>query len=150
MRHSKLLRVPHAALHSPFAISPPPPLHAWNGRAQRAAPGRVGADRTTVAAVGVRGGPYHGATGGRGGRGLCARSRVAARGLSVSPAGPGPAQPQPRHGPRRPPATLPDPARPPARSMPTVFWWRILGTFMAILSVRADFCQAQHSTLAAK
>lgn len=31
-----------------------------------------------------------------------------------------------------------------------VFCWRILGTFMAILSVRADFCQAQHSTLAAK
>lgn len=73
-----------------------------------------------MAAVGVRGGPYHGAAGGRGGRGLCARSRVAARGLSLSPAGPGPAQPQPRHGPRRPPATPPDPARPPARSMPRV------------------------------
>lgn len=45
---------------------------------------------------------------------------MAARGLSVSPAGPGPAQPQPRYGPRRPPATPPDPARPPARSMPRV------------------------------
>lgn len=31
-----------------------------------------------------------------------------------------------------------------------VFCWNIRRTFMAILSVRADFCQAQHSILADK
>ncbi|XP_029895919.1 protein tyrosine phosphatase type IVA 2 isoform X1 [Aquila chrysaetos chrysaetos] len=40
--------------------------------------------------------------------------------------------------------------RTPTRSMPRVFCWNIRRTFMAILSVRADFCQAQHSILADK
>ncbi|XP_055111660.1 uncharacterized LOC128031832 homolog [Hylobates moloch] len=31
-----------------------------------------------------------------------------------------------------------------------VFRWNIRCTFMAILSVRADFCQAQHSVFADK
>lgn len=33
---------------------------------------------------------------------------------------------------------------------PQVFRWNIRCTFMAILSVRADFCQAQHSLFADK
>lgn len=36
------------------------------------------------------------------------------------------------------------------RSMPGVFCWNLRRTFMAILSVRAEFCQAQHSALADK
>jgi len=31
-----------------------------------------------------------------------------------------------------------------------VFCWNLRRTFMAILSVRAEFCQAQHSALADK
>lgn len=33
---------------------------------------------------------------------------------------------------------------------PQVFCWNLRRTFMAILSVRAEFCQAQHSALADK
>ncbi|KAI5139373.1 Nck-Associated Protein 1-Like [Manis pentadactyla] len=38
----------------------------------------------------------------------------------------------------------------PSLQLASVFRWNIRCTFMAILSVRADFCQAQHSVFADK
>ncbi|XP_072830995.1 uncharacterized protein [Vicugna pacos] len=38
----------------------------------------------------------------------------------------------------------------PSSQLASVFCWNIRCTFMAILSVRADFCQAQHSISADK